>query len=269
MKYAITVILCAVCLIACGSSGTQNKKRTRRPAVEQVKKADAYGYRIIKEYPHSAESYTQGLFWHDGALYESSGEYGRSALSIVDPETGNAVREVRVPDEFFAEGAALLDGRVYQLTWLEETAFVYDAATLEKVGELRYTGEGWGLATDGEKLYMSDGSANIKIVDPATFRTEKVVRVRDGRSPVQDLNELEWIDGRLWANIYLTEKIAIIDPGTGQVEAMVDLAGIMSRLDITRGTDVMNGIAWDPETGRVFVTGKNWNKLFEIEIFKK
>jgi glutamine cyclotransferase len=238
--------------------------------------APLYGYRIVKEYPHDATSYTQGLFWHEGMLYESTGEYGHSAIMKVELDTGRATARRDLDRRYFGEGAALLSGLVYQLTWLEGTLLVYDATTLTPQSTLTYPGEGWGLTTDGSKLYMSDGTANITVRDPQTFRTERTIAVRNGGKPVEQLNELEWIDGRIWANLYITDyrqmttpKVVIIDPATGNVEGEVDFSGIYSRLNITRSTDVMNGIAHDPATGRTFVTGKRWNKVFEIEIVKK
>lgn len=272
MKYAITLFLSAVCLIACGGRSGNAQKKThggKAAATEKTQAAAKYGYRIVKAYPHDTNSYTQGLFWHDGFLYESTGEKGHSSIRKVVPETGKTVRMTALGDEFFGEGAAILNGRIYQLTWLEGKAFVYNADTFEKVREFDYSGEGWGLTTDGSKLYMSDGSANINIVDPETFRAEGVIRVRNEGRPVQYINELEWIDGRIWANVYTTEDILIINPETGKVEGVIDFSGIDSQLVVTRATDVMNGIAYDPETGRIFVTGKRWNKLFEVEVFKK
>jgi glutamine cyclotransferase len=228
-----------------------------------------YGYKIVNSYPHDTGAYTQGLFWHGGALYESTGQYGTSSLRRVELATGETTRGVSLADDFFAEGAALVDGRIYQLTWLENKCFVYDAATLARTGEFTYKGEGWGLATDGKKLYMSDGTANITVRDPATFASVGGIVVRRDGRPVSNVNEMEWIDGRIWANVYLTWEIVIIDPADGRVEGVIDFSSIASQLSVTDATDVMNGIAYDPATKRVFVTGKNWDRLFEIEIFKK
>lgn len=278
MKYAITSLLVAVCLISCGGRSATGQKRNKQAknTTQQVQTAAKYGYSIVRSYPHDTGSYTQGLFWHDGFLYESTGEYGRSAMKKTVPDTGKAILRTGLESKYFGEGATLLDGKIYQLTWLEETLFVYDAATLKETGTFSYSGEGWGLATDGRKLYMSDGSANITVRDPATFRTERVISVRNGGSPVEEINELEWIDGKIWANLYITDprrmtspQIVIIDPATGNIEGIIDFSGIYTQLAVTPMTDVMNGIAHDPATGRIFVTGKRWNKLFEIEIFKK
>ncbi len=261
MRYAL--ILLAVSLVACGSRG---RTRTSSTAAQSPVR---YGYKIVNAYPHDPTAYTQGLLWHEGALYESTGEYGRSTLRRVDLPTGVVTRSLPLSNDIFAEGAALVGGRIYQLTWYDERAFVYDPATFEKTGEFRYKGEGWGLATDGERLYMSDGTPNITVRNPSTFAVERTVAVRREGRPVRHINEMEWIEGRLWANIYLTNEIVIIDPADGRVEGVVDFTGIASQLTVDATTDVMNGIAYDPATKRIFVTGKNWNRLFEIEIFKK
>ncbi len=269
MKYAIASLLCAVCLIACGGRSGNMQKKSQTRNNPEVKTAEPYGYRIVKAYPHDTGAYTQGLFWHDGFLYESTGEYGHSSMRKVVLESGLPVKQVSLDAAYFGEGAARLDGKIYQLTWLEGKAFVYDAETFEKIREFGYSGEGWGVTTDGTKLYMSDGSPNIAVVNPETFKTERTIQVRNGNKPVQNINELEWIGGRIWANVYMTENIIIINPETGAVEGAIDFRGIESQLVVTRNTDVMNGIAYDPATERIFVTGKKWNKLFEVEVFKK
>jgi glutamine cyclotransferase len=222
----------------------------------------------VKSYPHDPEAYTQGLFWSDGALIESTGEYGRSTLRRVTLETGEVTQSVSLTDDFFAEGAVRLGDRIYQITWREGRCFVYDATSLERTGEFAYSGEGWGLATDGARIYMSDGTPNITIRNAQTFAAEgSIVVRRDGRV-VAYVNEMEWIDGRIWANVYTTGEIIVIDPATGNVDGVVDLSDLASQIDVAWNTDVMNGIAHDPATGRIWVTGKNWNKLFEIEISK-
>ncbi len=261
MKYAI--ILCAVCLVACGNRASK-KQQTETPPVR-------YGYRIVAEYPHDTGAYTQGLIWHDGAFYESTGERGRSRLRRVDIATGAVTRQIELEDRYFGEGAAMVGNRIFQLTWEAGRCFVWDADTFAPRGEFTYRGEGWGLTTDGEKLYMSDGTPNIAVRNPDTFAVERTIIVRNEGRPVENLNELEWIEGRIWANIYSYAKneIVIIDPADGRVEGVVDFSGIMSRLTMTPTTDVMNGIAWDAEGDRIFVTGKNWDKLFEIELVKK
>lgn len=228
-----------------------------------------YTYVVKAVYPHSTGAYTQGLYWHDGVLWEGTGLNGRSELRKVDLKSGKTLFSVPLDKSYFGEGIALLDGKIYQLTWQNGVAFVYDAETLEPAGEFHYDGEGWGLTTDGSVLYMSDGSSRLYKVDPAGFRRTGSVDVRLGGSRVNYLNELEWIDGKIWANVYTTDVIVIIDPTTGTVEGVVDLTGLLPESDRNPDTDVLNGIAYDAATKRIFVTGKNWDKLFEIELKKK
>ncbi len=254
MRIALILTLAAATLVACGGrrAATAGKNATATPV--------KYTYRVVNVYPHDRRAYTQGLFWHDGRLWESTGLSGQSSL-----------REIDLEDRYFGEGVAMIGNRIFQLTWREGRCFVWDADTFEPLGEFTYRGQGWGLTTDGTKLYMSDGSPNIAVRNPDTFEVERTIIVRNEGQPVRDLNELEWIAGRIWANIYSYEKseIVIIDPTDGRVEGVIDFTGILSRLDVTIYTDVMNGIAWDAEGDRIFVTGKHWNKLFEIELVKK
>ncbi len=263
MKTCVLVsLLCVVSLAACGGHSARGGQRSEPQAVAR------WGYSLVASYPHDTEAYTQGLFWYDGSLWESTGEYGRSAIRRVDLETGSVEAQTRLPNEFFGEGAALLGDRIFQLTWMENRAFVWDPATLELTGQFTYRGDGWGLATDGTSLYMSDGSANVSVLDPATFRPTRTFQVRHEGELLRNINEMEWIDGRLWANIYLTNEIAVIDPSDGRVEALIDLSGLIAQLVITPSTDFMNGIAHDPSTGRIWVTGKRWDKLFEVRIVR-
>lgn len=275
MNHTMILFAAALLLISCGG----NAARTRGVAAPQrhgsAAHAEApaapreYTYRVKAVHPHPATAYTQGLLWADGLLWEGTGQYGASLIRKTDLATGRSEEFARLPREEFGEGIALVGGELFQLTWQNNTAHVYDAATGRKLRDHRYPGEGWGLATDGERLYMSDGSATISTVDPATFRRGKRTTVTLEGRPVPYLNELEWIDGKLWANVYTTDRIVIIDPATGRVEGIVDLEGLLPEEDYGPGTDVLNGIAHDPATGRIFVTGKNWPKLFEIEILPK
>ncbi len=228
-----------------------------------------YTYTVKNVYPHNESSYTQGLYWHEGYLWEGTGQYGQSALMQVDLRTGDAVRSVELDGGYFGEGITLLDGRIYQLTWLEGQCIVYDAVTLDVIGSFEYAGQGWGLTTDGTYLYMSNGSHEIYVLDPAGFRRRDMIRVSVGRRRLSQLNELEWIEGRIWANIYGSDQIAIINPEDGVVEGLVNLEGLLPDSERTPRTDVLNGIAYDESTGRIFVTGKNWSRLFEIEIREK
>ena len=267
MRFAILLLPLAV-LFSCGgraSSSTVASNEVARPAIVTPKN---YNYIIRNSYPHQRTSYTQGLFWYDGTLWESTGEYGRSKMTRVDLESGRTLASVSLPKREFGEGAVLLDSVIYQITWREGVAHVYDVPSLKERATIKYTGEGWGIATDGEWLYMSDGSDKIYKLDPATFKRKMTIPVTYNGQPLSLINEMEWIDGRLWANVYLTDKIVVIDPATGQVEGVLDFAGLLSESEMDSKTDVLNGIAYDEATGRIFITGKNWPKLFEIEVIK-
>lgn len=226
-----------------------------------------HGFRVERVFPHDNQAYTQGLFWHNGYLYESTGQEGRSTLRKVELETGNVVRKHNLESKFFGEGAALVGNQIYQLTWQTKVGFIYDLETFRELGRFYYNSEGWGLTTMGDLLVMSDGSNRLYFIEPANFRIIKTIEVYDNKSMVTYLNELEYINGEIWSNIFLTDLIARIEPSTGKVLGYIDLAGIISdseRRD--HGDDVLNGIAYDSENQRVFVTGKNWPKLFQIRI---
>lgn len=244
-----------------GDASTQPKPRPGLPL--------RYTYRVVKVFPHDTKAYTQGLFWHNGYLYEGTGQYGSSELRKVEPESGKVVQRVSLERKYFGEGIALLDGKIYQLTWTDSLAIVYDAETFRVLKTFSYDGEGWGLTTDGEKLYMSDGSNRITVRDPKTFAEERTINVMNGSNRVRNINELEWIDGEIWANLYTTEQVARIDPSTGNVVGIIDFSRIQSPSDQTPQTDFFNGIAYDPATGNIYVTGKNWNKMYQVEIIGK
>ena len=264
MKILATALLAVLMTAACGGNGGRAHRTPPRPAEPK-----RYGYTVRNVYPHATTSYTQGLAYVDGVLWEGTGQHGESVLQRLDLETGRPHVVARLPRSEFGEGIALLDGKVYQLTWQSNRAYVYDAATGARLREHRYPGEGWGLTTDGRKLYLSDGTSSIHTVDPETFRRKKRVTVTCQGEPVPLLNELEWIDGRIWANVYTSDLILQIDPATGVVEGIVDLTGLLPDEERTPSTDVLNGIAYDAATGRIFVTGKNWPKLFEIELVRQ
>ena len=222
-------------------------------------------YRIAVQYPHDAAAFTQGLVFDRGALYESTGRRGRSSLRKVDPVTGRVVRQRRLSDRLFAEGLALVGEELFQLTWTAGRAFVLRLKDFSLVREHRYSGEGWGLAYDGTLLVMSDGSATLRFRDPLTFRVEREVQVRDGDRTVDALNELEFVDGVLYANIWRSDRVARIDPATGGVTGWLDLSPIAERERAWGGADVANGIAWDGR--RLFVTGKLWRSVYGLELF--
>ncbi len=225
----------------------------------------AAGVHVVARYPHDRTAYTQGLFWHDGLLYEGTGLVGESSLRQVALESGQVLKRVDLGGERFGEGIALVGDRIYQLTWKAGVAFVYDRSTLAVLDSFKYTGEGWGLTYDGTRLIMSDGTDRLRFYDPSDFRELGSLSVRDKGAPLRSINELEYIDGEIWANVYQSDYIVRIDPATGDVRAWVDLRGLLSREDRT-GVDVLNGIAWDATGRRLFVTGKNWPWLFHIEV---
>lgn len=229
----------------------------------QEASAPVYGYRVVASHPHDPQAYTQGLVYREGFLYESTGRRGRSELRKVRLRTGEVVQRTALDDRFFGEGLALWRDRLIQLTWQSGTGFVYDLDDFRERATFSYAGEGWGLTHDGRHLIMSDGSATLRRLDPASFEVVRRVRVRDGGDPVDGLNELEYIRGEIYANVWQTDRIVRIDPASGRVNSWIDLSGLP--LDgANRG--VLNGIAHDAEHNRLFVTGKLWPRLFEIEL---
>ena len=242
----------AACLLAAGPL-----RAAEAPPIE---------YRIAVEYPHDSKAFTQGLVIKSGALYESTGLRGRSSLRKVDPVTGRVVRKRQMSDRLFAEGLALVGDELYQLTWTSGRAFVLRIEDFSLVREHRYEGEGWGLAYDGTRLVMSDGSATLRFRDPATFRLAREVVVRDGARTVDSLNELEFVDGAIFANIWRSDRIARIDPTSGAVTGWLDLAPIAARERSAGKVDVANGIAWDGR--RLYVTGKLWRAVYALELVR-
>jgi glutamine cyclotransferase len=231
-------------------------------------KVKEYRVKVVKEYEHDNTSYTQGLFFDGGQMYESTGQWGRSTFRKVDMETGKPLKRLDFNKKYFIEGSVMLDGSLYILTWTIRVAFIYDASTLEYVRTVSYPREGWGLTTDGKSLIASDGSSLLYFMDKDLSVTRKVTVKLDGR-PVNNLNELEWIDGKVWANVYMTDMIVIINPSDGRVEATVDCRGLLPRKLRDTETDVLNGIAYESREGKVYLTGKNWRRLYEIELIEK
>jgi len=229
-----------------------------------------YGYKVVHVYPHATSAYTEGLFYKDGYLYESTGQNGESTVRKVALRTGAVVQQYRLPPQYFGEGIVDWKNRLLQLTWQSETGFVYDLASFKLQRTFSYPGEGWALTRDSKHLYMSDGSAVLRILDPDTLKATGSIMVTANGVPVTRLNELEWVRGQIYANIWLTNRIARIDPASGHVTGWIDLTGL---LDVNRlpdpGNDVLNGIAWDAAHDRLFVTGKRWPKLFEIRLVKQ
>ena len=235
------------------------------PVDGQRRQAPVYGYEVVNVYPHDREAFTQGLLYRDGVLFESTGLNGRSTLRKVRLETGEVIQQVAVDNRYFAEGLTDWGSRLVQLTWNTNVGFVYDLATFKSLRTFSYMGEGWGLARDQKRLIMSDGSPTLRFLDPETFQVTGRVDVRDAGLPVEDLNELEFVEGEIYANVWTTDRIAMIAPGTGQVTGWINLAGLMPRV-ATSGDAVLNGIAYDAARRRLFVTGKLWPRLFEIRI---
>lgn len=224
-----------------------------------------YRHRVVKSYPHDRKAYTQGLVYDNGFFYEGTGQEGESSLRKVDPETGKVLAQVNLDGSLFGEGVALLGDRLYQLTWTSKVGFVYDRETLRQINRIYYQTQGWGLATIGDSLVMSDGTNVIWFLDP-DFNVMSSVDVWDNKGIVDNLNELELINGELWANIWQTDRIARIDPRSGKVLGYVELNNLLPREERSPETDVLNGIAWDAEGRRLFVTGKYWPRLYEITV---
>jgi glutaminyl-peptide cyclotransferase len=225
-----------------------------------------YGFDVVAEYPHDPQAFTQGLQWHEDRFFESTGQVGNSGIREVELATGRVIRKQPLEAPHFGEGMVILGNTLYQVTWTSGKAFTYDWRTFSRAAEFRYDGEGWGLTTDGTAVIMSNGSSTLVWRDPVTFEAQRALTVTDNGVPVQQLNELEWVKGEIWANVWMSDRIARIDPATGKVLGWIDLTGLLSNLDRTGKEDVLNGIAYDATRDRVFVTGKLWPKLFEIRI---
>lgn len=230
---------------------------------------EEYTYRVINTYPHQTDAYTQGLLVHDGQLYESNGQRGSSDLRILEITSGTPIRKVNIEDRYFGEGLTLWQNQLYQLTWTSNTCLVYDLQSLEEIKQFSYATEGWGITTAGDELAMSDGTDNLYFRDPDTFEVIRKGQVRDDQRPIFKLNELEYIDGLIYANVYGTDEIVIINPTTFAVVGRVNLAGILDVTNYNGRPDVLNGIAYDKTGDKLYVTGKLWPKLFEIELVKK
>ncbi len=250
---ALILATCIGCLPSCPNDPTPIE-------------AERYTYDVVESFPHDPQAFTQGLVYENGILYEGTGIQGASSLRRVTLETGEVMDSVPLADEYFGEGVAVLPDRIVQLTWQSHIAFVYDKATLALLDDFTYTGEGWGLTFDGEHLIMSDGTATLRFLDPETYQEVRRVTVYDDEGFVRRLNELEAIDGRIYANVFQTDRIARIDPETGEVVSWIDLAGILEPDMRTGNEDVLNGIAYDAQNDRLIVTGKRWPLMFHIDL---
>lgn len=225
-----------------------------------------YTFEIVNTYPHDPNAFTQGLVIDEGRLYEGTGRWAESTLREVALETGAVLRSQPLEDQYFGEGITILGDRIFQLTWQEETGFIYDKATFAPLQTFNYPHEGWGITHDGTRLIVSDGTPIIRFWDPETLQETGRITVRDHEGPLTMLNELEYVDGEIWANIWLTDRIARISPETGDVLGYIDLTGLLDTTTLTQPADVLNGIAFDAASGRLFVTGKLWPALFEIRV---
>lgn len=261
---AFAVLLLVLWLLRPAVSGPEAPPAEKPPASSaERQESERLKVEVLSIVPHDPESYTQGLLWHAGSLYESAGQYGASSLRRVDLATGEVRQRVEVPPQYFAEGLALVGDKLIQLTWQEETALVYRLPDLQRAGEYRYEGSGWGLCHDGKRLVMSNGSNRLTFRDPETFATLGQVPVTRAGVPVDRLNELECVDGAVWANVYLTDEILRIDPGTGKVTGVVDASGLLTPAERAQA-EVLNGIAYKPDTKTFLITGKLWPRLFEV-----
>jgi glutamine cyclotransferase len=234
------------------------------PSQAPAAKLPIYGYTVVRSYPHDPAAFTQGLEFEDGVLYEGTGLNGRSSIRRVNLETGNVLQQHNIDAQYFGEGISVVGSDLFELTWQSGVAFVYDRKTFAPKKSFRYAGEGWGLTHDGSNLIMSDGTEFLRFLDPATFAERRRVRVTAVGQPLKNLNELEYVKGEVFANVWMTDYIARIDPATGRVNSYIDLRGLMPANDSSR--DVLNGIAYDASRDRLFVTGKLWPRLFEIKL---
>ncbi|HEV3306004.1 MAG TPA: glutaminyl-peptide cyclotransferase [Candidatus Sulfotelmatobacter sp.] len=232
-------------------------------------KPPEYTFKIVRTFPHDSNAFTQGLAYRDGFLYEGTGLQGRSSLRKVRLETGEVARQVDLAPQFFGEGITLVKNEVVQLTWQSHVGFVYNVSDFRLLRQFSYTGEGWGLATDGREIFMSDGTPEIRVLDPSTLAEKRRFTVRDGTAAVKELNELEFVEGEIFANVWQTDRIARISPRNGEVVGWIDLKGLLSPVYRLQSGAVLNGIAYDSERKRLFVTGKLWPNIFQIELVRK
>ncbi len=260
----------AALLLITALAGCSKKTDTPAPETQQTvappsPSAPVYGYHIVTTYPHDKSAFTEGLQYFNGFLYESTGLNGQSTLRKTDLKTGKVLQKIDIDGQYFGEGIVIFGSRIYQLTYTSQVGFIYDLNSFKQLDTWHYQGEGWALTTDGSSLIMSNGTDKIQFLDPATLTVTRTISVRESGMPVEFVNELEYIKGEIWANIWQTNRIARIDPATGAVKSWLDMTGLLAPSEVP-GTDVLNGIAYDNEHDRIYVTGKNWPKLFEITV---
>ena len=272
-----TFFLIAVCFLVCCGGNQPGANNGNKVVNTNSAKATVpvYSYEIVKAYPHDPSAFTQGLVFQNGLFYEGTGGRGKdtfhSSLRKVEPDTGRVLQKRDLAAEYFGEGIAVLNDKLFQLTWQEHTAFVYNLSDFKPEKEFKYSGDGWGLTTDGSLLYMSDGTHVLRVIDPETFETKRTIVVNDERgAPVMQLNELEWVKGEIWANVWQTGTIVRIDPTSGKLLGRIDLEAIVKQEQAdNEDADVLNGIAYDAAGDRLFITGKLWKRLFEIKVKPK
>jgi len=242
------------------ASNCQQEKKNNPSAAKR------YKVKVVRTYPHDTSAFTQGLIYHNDLLYESTGLKFFSTLKKTDLEKNKVLKSIKIPGNYFAEGISIVGNKIYMLTWETNVCLVYDLKTFEQIGSFDYYGEGWGLTYDGNALIMSDGTNNLRFLNPEDFQILRALNVQDNNRPIQNLNELEYINGEIWANIWMTNNIIKIDPNNGNVTAWIDLSDLLGYLDKSKKIDVLNGIAFDKKTNRLFVTGKLWPLIFEITL---
>jgi glutamine cyclotransferase len=258
-QLALMPLFAALAPLLAGQAGTATRTAT----------APEYTYKVIHVFPHDPAAYTQGLFYHQGLLYEGTGLHGRSSLRKVRLETGEVLQRVNLAPEFFGEGVALLNNQVVQLTWQSHVGFIYELSDFRLVQQFSCEGEGWGLTSNGRDLFMSDGTAEIRVLDGRTFAEKRRLKVHDGNMAITELNELEWVEGEIFANVWHTDRIARISPQSGKVVGWINLKDLLSPMYRRQPEAVLNGIAYDPQGKRLFVTGKLWPSIFEIQLVAK
>ena len=263
-----TPIRALAALLHLGAAGCGDRKPSA-PAADALAPAPVYTYEVLQAWPHDRSAFTEGLTWVDHQLLESTGLNGESTLRKVDLATGQVTQRVRLPSEYFGEGSTVIGPRVFQLTWKNQKGFIYGWPGLEPAGAFAYAGEGWGLTTDGHSLIMSNGSNQIRFLDPATFQVIRSIDVFTQGRPLTQLNELEYVKGEILANIWQTAYVARIDPADGRLLGLIDFTGLLPAADRDGHEDVLNGIAYDAAGDRLFVTGKDWPKIFSVRLKRK
>jgi glutamine cyclotransferase len=273
-KFFVPVFLLIGLVSACGDSSNSSANSNTASETTSGNEAPVINYTILNALPHDKDSYTEGLLMHNGKLFESSGapegiDKTRSIFGIVDPATGNIAVKAELDRKiYFGEGITILGDKLYQLTWTNKKGFIYDLKTFKKIGEFTFPSkEGWGMTTDGNSLIMSDGSSNLTYLDPLTFKTNRIVGVTDNNGPVGNINELEYVNGNILANIYQTPYIIRIDPNTGKVSGKADFSNLVKEVKLKDpDVDYMNGIAWDSANNKIYITGKLWPNIYEVRL---